>query len=155
MRTGFKSGYWVVEWADDFAPNLADLVSRIPEIVRGNRIAIASCDSGPFLPTEAEYAKGWTNDYGVAVSPIVDSITDLPTPRFDEWYVYAGVVPNSRHAAFVNAWGFAPLDESNSEAQEFWAQVEQFRPLHVVGTSTPTMFLATQDEEVFRKVSGT
>ncbi len=152
MRTGFRSGYWVVEWADGFDPNLADLVPRFPEMVRGHRVAIASCDSGPFEPTQAGYAKGWVKRNELALSPVVEAVPDLPTPGFDEWYVYAGEAPEEHHKSFVNQWGFAPLDEWNPETQDFWAQVEKFRPLHVVGAGTPTLFFATQDEAIFRKV---
>ena len=153
MRTGFRSGYWVVEWADEFDPNLANLLPRFPEIVCGYRVAIASCDSGPFEPTQAEYAKGWVKRNEVAVSPTVVEASELPTPGFDEWYVYVGDAPEAHHKSFVNRWGFAPLDESNPEFQDFWGQVERFQPLHVVGAGTPTMFFATRDEAIFRKVS--
>ena len=153
MRTGFRSGYWVVEWSDEFDPNLADLLPRFPEMVRGHRVAIASCDSGPFEPTQAEYAEGWVKRNGIAVSPVVVEASDLPTPGFDEWYVYAGEAPEGHHRSFVNRWGFAPLDESNPEADVFWDQVERFQPLHVVGSGTPTMFFATRDDAIFRKVS--
>ena len=153
MRTGFRSGYLVVEWADEFDPNLADLLPRFPEIVCGYRVAIASCDSGPFEPTQAEYAKGWVKRNEVAVSPIVVDASELPTPGFDEWYVYVGDAPEAHHRSFVNRWGFAPLDESNPEVQDFWGQVERFQPLHVVCAGTPTMFFATRDEAIFRKVS--
>lgn len=153
MRTGFRSGYWVVEWADDFDPNLADLVHRFPEMICGHRVAIASCDSGPFEPTQTEYAKGWIRKNEVAVSPVISEASDLPTPGFDEWYVYAGEAPDQKHRSFVNRWGFAPLDELNPEIQDFWGQVEKFQPLHVIGAGAPTMFLATQDEAIFRKIS--
>ena len=53
----------------------------------------------------------------------------------------------------MNRWGFAPLDELNPEVQDFWGQVKKFQPLHVVGAGTPTMFFATQDEAIFKKVS--
>jgi hypothetical protein len=154
MRTGFRSGYWVVEWADEFDPNLADLVIRFPEMVRGNRVAISSYDSGPFEPTQAEYANGWVKKNDVAISPIIDDASDLPTPGFDEWYVYVGEVPEESLRSFVNRWGFAPLNESNEECQDFWGQVEKCQPLHVIGAGTPTMFFATQDEAMFRKISG-
>jgi hypothetical protein len=68
--------------------------------------------------------------------------------------VYPGEVPDEHHRLFVNRYGFAPLDELNSETQDFWDQVETLRPLHVVGAGTPTMFFAAQDEAIFRKVSG-
>ncbi len=74
-------------------------------------------------------------------------------PGFDEWYVYTVEPPDGRHRSFVNRWGFSPLDESNEETQVFWTQLAQLRPLHVIGAGT-TMFLATQDEEIFLKASG-
>lgn len=154
MRTGYRSGYWVVQWADGFDPNLSDLMDHLPEIVRGHRVAVASCDSGSFEPTPVEYAKGWTKRNEVAVSPKVDLVSELPMPGFDEWYVYTDEPPGERHRSFVNRWGFSPWDESNEEAQVFWTQLEQLRPLHVIGAGT-TMFLATQDETIFRKASST
>lgn len=152
MRTGFRSGYWIAEWSGNSDPNLADLVSVFPAIVLGHRVAIASWDSGPFEPTQAEYAKGWGKRNEVAISPIVNEASELSTPGFDEWYVYAGEVPEVHHRAFVNRLGFAPLDQLHPESQDFWAQVETLQPLHVVGAGTPTMFFATQDEALFRKV---
>lgn len=88
----------------------------------------------------------------MAVSPIVVAASDLPTPGFDEWYVYAGETPEAHHRSFVNRWGFAPLDELHPETQDFWSQIEKFRPLHVIGAGMPTMFFATQNEELFRTV---
>ena len=152
LRTGFRSGYWVVEWVDEFDPNLAHLLPRCPDLVCGHRVAIASCDSGPFEPTQAEYAKGWVVRNNVALSSIIVEASELPTPGFDEWYVYAGEAPEEHHRSFVNRWGFAPLDETIPEFHDFWGQVEKFQPLHVVGAGTPTMFLATRDEAIFRKV---
>lgn len=152
MRTGSKSGYWVVEWADGFDPSLADLVPRFPEIVVGHRIAIASCDSGPFLPTRDELDEGWTMRNEVAISPILHDTSHLPMPGFDEWYVYDHEASMEDLRSFVNWLGFAPLNDENSETQDFWAQVERFRPLHVLGAGTPTMFFATRDEAVFRRV---
>lgn len=153
MRTGYRSGYWVVEWADGFDPSLEDLVPRFPEIVLGHRIAIASCDSGSFAPSPDEIERGWSSHNKVAISPALENTSDLPMPGFDEWYVYEHEVPNSPFRAFVNRWGFAPLDEENSETQEFWAQIERASPLHVLGAGTPTMFLVTRDEAIFRRVS--
>lgn len=152
MRTGSRSGYWVVEWADGFDPSLADLVPRFPEMVVGHRIAIASCDSGPFVPTPAELKKGWSTRNEVAISPVLHDTSDLPMPGFDEWYVYDLEALTDQLRSFVNRLGFAPLDDENSETQDFWAQVERLRPLHVLGAGTPSMFFATRDEELFKRV---
>lgn len=153
MRTGTRSGYWVVEWADGFDPSLADLVPRFPEMVVGHRIAIASCDSGPFVPTPTELKEGWSMRNEVAVSPVLRDTSALPMPGFDEWYVYDLEASTDKLRSFVNRLGFAPLDEGNFETQDFWTQVERLRPLHVLGAGTPTMFFATRDEAIFRRVS--
>jgi hypothetical protein len=152
MRTGFHSDYWVIEWADGYDQNLADIIFCYPEIVRGRRVAIASWDSGSYEPTQLEYAKGWRKKHEIAISPAVIKVEDLPMPGFDEWYVYSDDVPEDHHNSFVNQWGFAPLDESNPSTLEFWQQVDMLRPLHVVCAGT-TMFFVTQDEALYRKIS--
>jgi hypothetical protein len=153
MRTKFRSGYWVVEWTDNFDPSLADFVSRFPEAVLGHRIAIASCDSGPFSPSEYEISKGWVVHDKLAVSPFVQSISDLPMPGFDEWYVYENEVPNDCHESFVNKFGFSPLGDESVDVNSFWSQVMRFRPLHVLGAGTPAMFFATRDEKLCRRAA--
>nr|WP_315487100.1 hypothetical protein [uncultured Undibacterium sp.] len=153
MRTGSRFNYWVVEWADGFDPSLSDLMLQFPQTVVGNRVAIASCDSGPFLPSQAELKKGWTTRNGLAVSPCVQIASELPTPGFDEWYVYNSEVPSDQHKSFVNQFGFSPLDVESQDTKDFWAQVVLYQPLHVLGAGTPTMFVVTQDEALYRRMT--
>ncbi len=153
MRTGFKLGYWVIEWADGFDPDLTDFVPKYPEIVQGCHVVIASFDSGPLEPTQSEYDLGWQKKNGQAISPRIEVATELPWAGFDEWYLYDGEVPDTKHEFFVNRIGFVPLDVFELETQAFWVQVERLQPLHVVGAGTPTMFFCTRDEVIFRKVS--
>ena len=126
MRTGFRFDYWVVEWADGFDPSLSSLMLQFPEAVIGSRVAIASCDSDLFLPSQAELKKGWTTRYGLAVSPCVQIAPELPTPGFDEWYVYNSEVPSDLHKSFVNRFGFSPLDVESQDTKDFWAQVVHY-----------------------------
>lgn len=153
MHTGSQAGYWVVEWTEDWDSSFNDLIGRFPEIVVGRYVAIASCDSGPYRPTDAEITAGWHDQHGMAVSPRISEISQLPMPGFDEWYVYddSGAIDHCR--AFVNHFGFAPLGASNTLANAFWSQVEICQPLHVLGAGTPTMFFVTRDEALFRKVT--
>lgn len=152
MRMGFCSDYWVIEWADGFDPNLRDLVPHFPEMVLGHRVVIASCDSGSFRPDQDELAQGWSWQDEVAVSPCVRDVSDLPMPGFDEWYVFDAEISGGRYRSFVNRYGFAPLNEMDPETHSFWEQVARFRPLHVIGAGTPTMFFVTRDEAIFRRV---
>ena len=141
MRTGNKSGYWIIEWADGFDPNMWDFLPRFPEVVLGHRVAITSFDSGPFEPTPEEFAKGWFKQEGVAISPVVDNPEDLPAVGFDEWYVFPEAVLHTPQRSFVNYLGFAPLNEHGEEPNAFWEQVERCQPLHVIGVGL-SLFLS-------------
>lgn len=152
MRTGYKSGFWVVEWSDDLDQSLWKFVSQFPEVVLGKRVAITSFDSGPLVPSQDEYANGWEKRGDVAISPVVESIEDVPSAGFDEWYVYSSEVSNAPTQSFVNYSGFAPLDEASAQVDDFWTQVVNCQPLHIIGEGDPTMFFATRDQAVFEKV---
>lgn len=146
---GHRLEYSVVQWSYDWDPSLSDLLGRMPELVLGRHVVIASCDSGPFEPTEAELACGWEVVDGLAVSPKISVVSDLPTPGFDEWYVYEERPKSYRFRASVNHFGFAPLSQDHEQTAKFWAQVDAALPLHVLGAGTPTMFLATRDRNTF------
>jgi hypothetical protein len=150
MRTGRRSGYWVVEWSDGCDANLADLVPFCPSVVLGQHVAIASCDSGHYRPTIEEIADGWLTMGGVGVSPKVKTVSSLPMPHFDEWYVYDRNFNLGYHRAFVNRLEFGPLNENDPETETFWAQIELLQPNHVVGAGAPVLFLVTRDEMIYR-----
>ena len=151
INKGSQAGYWVVTWADGFDPSLDDLLPHLPEAVVGHRVLIASFDSGQFAPIQEELDNGWSLQGSQAVSPRIQSAADLPAVGFDEWYVYEGKVPPEHHKAFVNRFGFSPIDPACMEANEFWEQVKRFQPLHVLGAGTPTMFLVTRDEQTYAR----
>jgi hypothetical protein len=94
---------------------------------------------------------GWSVQGDQAASPPVQAASEIPAVGFDEWYVYDGDVPHEHHKAFVNRLGFSPLDPTCLEANEFWEQVKRFRPLHVLGAGTPTMFLVTRNEQTYAR----
>jgi hypothetical protein len=147
ITLGRQGEYWGIAWADGFDPSLHDLLPLVPETVLGRRVLIASFDSGQLTPTQEELDEGWAMQGQQAVSPLIRSVTALPVAGFDEWYVYEGKVPSEEHKSFVNRFGFSPLDPGCAEANEFWEQVKRFRPLHVLGAGTPTIFLVTRDQE--------
>jgi len=150
-QSHYRPGYHVIVWADNFDPSLATLITSFPELILGHRVAIASCDSGPFQVDEEDMAKGWAILGRLAISPRVQSISDLPTPGFDEWYVYESDVPREEHASFVNHHDFSLFDENSKQTENFWKQVERFQPLHVLGAGASTMFLVTRDEAIHKK----
>ncbi|MFZ6770230.1 hypothetical protein ACO0LM_24520 [Undibacterium sp. Di26W] len=152
MQTQSRSGYHVIVWTEGFDPSLTPMLTAFPELIVGYRIVIASCDSGPFQPDQLDLVQGWTLHDTMAISPQVKNVSDLPTPGFDEWYVYDGQARFEYHASFVNRYGFSPLDESCEYANDFWRQVGQYQPLHVLGTGAPAMFVVTKDEDVFKRI---
>jgi hypothetical protein len=143
--------YRIVAWADGFDPSLDDLLPHVAETIVGHRVVIASWDSGQYRPTQEELDQGWSVREEQAVSPMVRDPSDLPAVGFDEWYIYEGEVPCERHKSFVNRFGFSPLKANCDEFDEFWEQVQRFRPLHVLGAGTPTMFLVTRDEQIYAR----
>lgn len=151
--TGCRAGYSVIQWSNDWDPSLTDLLERMPSFVVGRRVAIASCDSGKYLPSAAELATGWEVVDGIAVSPRIESASALPMPGFDEWYVYDERPDEYAYKTFVNRFGFSPLVIEDPKVTEFWAQVDATRPLHVLGAGTPVMFVVTRDVDLFDKVN--
>ncbi len=151
VKTGKQADYWVVSWADGFDPSLDDLLPHIPEAVLGQRVLIASFDSGQLVPTPYELEHGWSVQGGQAVSAPVKAVSEIPAVGFDEWYVYDRDVPIGHHKSFVNRLGFSPLDPACVEANEFWEQVARFQPLNVLGAGAPTMFLVTRDEQIYAR----
>ncbi|VBB17106.1 hypothetical protein [Burkholderia stabilis] len=150
MRTGERAGYRIVEWADGTDGDLQSLVLRCPELVVGRHVAIASCDSGPYTPTVEELAAGWSRIGNLAVSPLVETTSQLPMPGFDEWYVYDRPDSFEPHANFVNRLGFSPLNVDDAYTDAFWRQVVKLAPLHVLGAGTPGLFLVTRDPALFQ-----
>lgn len=148
-RTGERAGYWIVEWNDGTDAAIGDLVFGCPELLLGRRVAIASCDSGAYTPTDEECTAGWSQIGALAVSPLVTAVSQLPMPGFDEWYVYDELLRFEAHANFVNRAGFSPLNVDDPYTEKFWEQVVKLEPLHVLGSGTPCLFLVTRDKTAF------
>jgi hypothetical protein len=121
-----------------------DLLQLCPEVVLGKYVAITSIDSGSFAPTEAETAAGWQSRGKIAYSPRVQSVEEIPSAGWDEWYVFDQLVDlGTSHLAenifevpqeqghvsvFVN-YGFALYpSERSSLATLFWPQIARIRP---------------------------
>ena len=148
-----RFGYWTIEWSTAWDPSLTDVVQFAPELVLGNRVAITSCDSGPYEPSVGELSGGWSVAGKVAISKRIAHTTELPAPGFDEWYVFnvaPKVVPTR---SYVNRYNFSVFDDDDT-AGAFWEQVRLTQPLHVLGAGTPNMFFATRDRASFEHVRG-
>jgi len=83
LHVGSQGGYeWLV------TDNSFDLLQLCPEIVLGKHIAITSIDSGELEPNEKETASGWRSHEGIAYSPKIQNIEEVPREGWDEWYVF-------------------------------------------------------------------
>ena len=148
-----RFGYWAIQWSADWDPSLTDLLRLVPEIVCGKRVAITSCDSGPYRPSAAEISAGWSFNGTTGISKVIVHYEELPTPGFDEWYVFDSpplLIPTRNH---VNRYNFSVIDECDATAS-FWEQIRLTQPLHVLGAGTPNMFFVTRDQSSFDRVQG-
>jgi hypothetical protein len=146
-----RYGYWAMQWAAAWDPSLSDLLQVAPELVLGKRVAITSCDSGPYKPSVDELTAGWSYAGTVAISKEIIAAAELPAPGFDEWYVFdvvPSIVPTRN---YVNRYSFSTLDECDM-TESFWEQIRITQPLHVLGAGTPHMFFVTRDHDSFERV---
>lgn len=153
MTHAERFGYWAIQWSAAWDPSLTDLLRVAPELVLGRRVAITSCDSGPYVPSEDELSAGWSLCETTAISREIAQPAELPAPGFDEWYVFDStpqVVPMRNH---VNQYNFSVLDECDA-TELFWEQIRKAQPLHVLGAGTPNMFFVTRDHDSFERVKG-
>jgi hypothetical protein len=65
-----------------------DLLQLCPEVVLGKYVAITSIDSGSLVPTEKETTTGWQSRGKIAYSPQVQSVEEIPSAGWDEWYIF-------------------------------------------------------------------
>jgi hypothetical protein len=152
--------------------SLQELVRLCPELVLDKYLAVTSIDSGPMIPNNAQKAAGWRCCGGIAYSPRIQSIDQLPKERgdegFDEWYIFRGPVDlgetsrgnifegpftPGRVAVFVNYYGFR-LDDPAMRAlvDLFWKQLERIQPESYIADGSDCLTFITDDKELFRSV---
>jgi hypothetical protein len=153
VRTGYRAGYWIMERDDGTDACMGDLVQHCAQSLVGRYVVIASCDSGSYTPTDDELTAGWRQVGALAISPKVETVSRLPTPGFDEWYVYDRNDEPAPHLNFVNRWGFSVLNSDDEHTAAFWDQITRLAPLHVLGAGCPTLFLVTRDEVLFKAIA--
>ncbi|MEC5217399.1 hypothetical protein RCH09_002357 [Actimicrobium sp. GrIS 1.19] len=146
-----RYGYWAMQWSTAWDPSLSDLLQVAPELVLGKRVAITSCDSGPYTLTVDELTAGWRLAETVAISKEITEAAELPAPGFDEWYVFDVVPSLVPTRNYVNCYSFSPLSECDT-TELFWEQIRMTQPLHVLGAGTPHMFFVTRDRDSFERV---
>jgi hypothetical protein len=82
FQTGSSNGYdWIVT-----TDTLDDVLRVCPEVVLQKFLAITSFDSGPLLVSDEERSDGWTSEGGIAYSPAIQEIKQVPQEYFSELY---------------------------------------------------------------------
>ncbi|MCE0463732.1 hypothetical protein [Pseudomonas uvaldensis] len=150
LHTGTHAGYSTLDWNDGYDVNLGDLIRQLPQLVRGRYVAIAASDSEPYNLSAAEIASGWQRIGDLAISPIITDIAQLPTPGFDEWYVFERLPDQVRLSKFSSAIAFQPFGESD-KVDEFWSQIEDLQPVHAL-LGGCSLLLITQDAAIHENV---
>lgn len=150
VNIGTHSIYRALEWSDGFDVNLGDVIRMHPELVLGNQVVIVRSDSVPYQPNSIELASGWQKIDELAISPSVTDISFLPTPCFDEWYIFERA-PDPAKLFFLSSMGSFQLFGEGADAEAFWSQVEELKPLHVL-VGAVDLLLVTRDDVVFRRM---
>jgi hypothetical protein len=160
LRQGFCNDYhWL--WAPN--ANLNNIVKLAPEIIKDKFIAISSCDSGPYKPTNEELSSGWIYCNGVSISPKIDYQIDLPIAGWDEWYVISEQRIPFPPKVFVSYTNFslAPGETSADKEsfrfasqllEDFWSQLATFKPLSFIADNEIGFSFVTDNIHVFKKV---
>lgn len=129
MKRGRTANY---HWFYSTTIDIDNILKEEPSLLLNKRVVISSFDSGPFKPTRAERHLGWRTIGNLAISPPVDSPTELPQAGFDEWHIFDQVPPNLRLEAFVNFTGFVPEHVEQLHTEErpsrFWDQILRTKP---------------------------
>ena len=135
-----------------------DFLQLCTEVVLGKYVAVTSIDSGSLVPTEKERAAGWQSRGEIAYSPQVQSVEEIPSAGWDEWYIFdkpvdLGTSHLGEHifevpqeqghlSVWVN-YGFAlhPAERSNL-ATLFWSQIVRIHPESYVADNDYLTFVS-------------
>ncbi|MGN8252226.1 hypothetical protein [Pseudomonas sp. SMV7] len=89
--------------------NLGTFVRQLPQVVMGRYVAIAWSDSARYNLDDAEIELGWECVGDLVLSPLITDIAQLPTPGFDEWYIFERTPNWTKLSKFRSAIAFQPF----------------------------------------------
>jgi hypothetical protein len=149
---GLRGSYGWLTSTEDYSGTILRLC---PEVVIGRYLAVTSVDSGTVRLEERQKAAGWESRRGIAYSPRLCSIDEIPhqfhgrnVPGYDEFYTFQArcdigersqgniflkeFAPGAgRTVVFVNWLSFV-LHDPDPAAQTlvdlFWPQLERLQP---------------------------
>jgi len=146
-----------------------DLLQLCPDIVLGKYVAITSIDSGSLVPTEKEMAAGWQSRGKIAYSPQIQSVAEVPSAGWDEWYIFDMAVDlgtsdlgenifeapqeQGHISVFVNYCFALHQPEMKKLATLFWLQMARIRPESYVADNDYLSFVS-MNKALFASVHG-
>ena len=147
---------------------LDDLLQLCPQCALGKHIAITSIDSGSYAPRAEDCAAGWKNRGGIAYSPRISSVNELPREGWDEWWVFKqpvdiGVLAPKDRNPFENIYEgeIAALVNSNADLRRgstdllveiFWKQFDWIQPFAYIAESGSFLTVISADKNLFEEV---
>jgi hypothetical protein len=157
----------VYRWLTTSREFLDPLLAACPQAVLNKHLAVTSLDSGLPVLNEHQRASGWENRNGIAYSPKLQSVQDLPHDGYDEWYIFQSPADlgqvwqgdvfdaplrSGSVAVFVNFSGFSLHDPGMLPLFDlFWTQLELIRPESFIADGDFLNFVS-RDRELFAAV---
>jgi hypothetical protein len=151
---------------------LNEFLDLFPDGVVGKRLAVTSIDSGSLEISEEERKLGWDSRGGIAYSPQIRSLSELPNrthsdccDTFHEWYVFdvakdmgelsRGNVFEARLEpgqvfSFVNYHCILHDDRVKDLHDLFWRQLDWIQPESYIADSAEYLTFVTRNPELFR-----
>lgn len=172
MNTGTQDGY---KWLET-DHRLSEFIPVCQNTIIGKYLVITAVDSGVFQPSREDELRGWRAIGGVAYSPLVESVAELPSDcccrdccGFDEWYlfdrrpgqlgsichqnVFEASIAEGNVFQFANFYGFRFTNPVMQPVVDlFWNQVRWAQPESYVADCDGCLVFATRNSALFENV---
>jgi hypothetical protein len=165
------------QWLISTVHYVGTLIKRTPEVVLNRYLAVTSIDSGTPRLAEAQERAGWQLRKGVAYSPRLRDVEQLPDYQvhgedaagFDGWYIFTEPrdlgeashgnvftdLQPGRTLVFASYFDFV-LDTVDAEQKElidrFWKQLEWIQPESYIADCDKCLTFVTKNHGFFEIV---
>jgi hypothetical protein len=178
----FTGSHREYRWLTSSEQHMGDLVRCCLDLVLNRHLVVTAIDAGAPSLTETQQARGWKLRGGMAYSPSIVGVDELfyqrdglDTPGFDEWYVFAGAVPDlgeilkgnpfepenaprpGRVEVFVGWLGFSvdPSEPVFQTVQDmFWRQMDWIQPDAYISDGRDHLTVVCRDKQLLNSVEG-
>jgi hypothetical protein len=146
---------WAEFWNEEPELSLSAVVRGLSRFLIGTNAVNVSWDSGRLVPSEQQFASGWSTVDGYTVTPPIDERLIHEWPRsscsFDEWYFFWSVPKELNVLAFCN-WLSSSLADWESLTFKFdlSEQLRRLQPIIVLGEGY-SIFVIARDHNVIEE----